>query len=67
MATLRLPTLPELVDLFTRDSQRSAGTATPARDFVREAYKKAGGATADLRRVYDTYRDNERRREAAKG
>lgn len=35
-----------------------------AREFAQRAYKQTGGATKDLKRVYDSYLDNERRRES---
>jgi hypothetical protein len=68
MASLRWPSWPEVTNLFTKDeSQLSEAVSSRARAFVHEAYKRTGGATADLKRVYESYRENERRREAAKG
>jgi hypothetical protein len=37
-----------------------------ARDFVREAYQKSGGATPELKRVYNSFLENERKRERAR-
>jgi hypothetical protein len=66
MASLRFPTFPEVVNLFTKDTPQLP-KVEGAREFVRNAYEKTGGATVDLKRVYKSYLDNERRREAAKG
>jgi hypothetical protein len=67
MATLRLPSFSEVRNLFTTDDDRKSSGSSSARDFVRDAYQKTGGATEDLKRVYHSYVENERRRKAAKG
>jgi hypothetical protein len=66
MASLRWPSWPEVTNLFTKDESQLSDAAS-ARAFVHEAYRQTGGATADLKRVYESFRENERRREAAKG
>lgn len=35
-----------------------------AREFVRRVYKETGGPTPELKRVFESFRDNERRRTA---
>jgi hypothetical protein len=64
MATLRLPSwFPHWGETTTKDNQELSDSAR-ARDFVREAYDKRGGATPDLKRVYGSYLENERRRKS---
>jgi hypothetical protein len=64
MATLRLPSFPEVMNLFKKDNPQSD---SGARQVVREAYEQAGGPTTGLKRVYESFLENERRREATKG
>lgn len=56
MATLRMSMLTGLFRADPAEGDRRA------RVLVQKAYKKAGGPTADLKRVYGAYLDNERRR-----
>jgi hypothetical protein len=62
MATLRMPHFSMVLRWFRRvdgelpDSRR-------AREFAHQVYTESGGASADLKRVYDSYLANERRRE----
>jgi hypothetical protein len=64
MATLRLPAFTELVGLFTRDNPELKDSGR-ARAFISHAHATTGGATPDLKRVYNSYVENERKREAA--
>jgi hypothetical protein len=63
MATLRLP-FNGMRSWFKSDSATT--DSRRARDFASQAYRQTGGATAELKRVYNSYRDNERRREAGR-
>jgi hypothetical protein len=63
MATLKMPfTVPNLFGWLSRDNATT--DSRRAREFANRAYKRAGGATPELKRVYGSYLDNERRREA---
>jgi hypothetical protein len=65
MATLKLPSwFPHWGDTSTKDSQQLSDSAV-ARDFVQNAYTTSGGATPDLKRVYGSYLENERRRKSS--
>jgi hypothetical protein len=55
MATLKM-------SFFTDLLKPTANGTKRARVIVEQAYKKTGGPTADLKRVYGAYLDNERRR-----
>jgi hypothetical protein len=44
--------------------QGNTGRSRKAAEFVRKAYKKTGGPTPELERVYKTYAANQRRRSA---
>jgi hypothetical protein len=65
MATLGLPRFPALKDMFKRRHSGLSDTER-ARELVRAEYTKSGGATPDLKRVYGSYLDNERKRQAAR-
>jgi hypothetical protein len=65
MASLRWPSWPEVTNLFTKDESQLSEAAS-ARAFVHEAYKRTGGATADLKRVYQSFQENERRKKSSK-
>lgn len=45
---------------FTSDNPELTESGR-ARDFVQKVYEQSGGATTELKRVYDSYLDNERR------
>jgi len=58
MATLRMP---KMGMLFPRNEPQSVKSPR-ALAFAEAAYKKTGGPTKDLRRVYDAFLENERRK-----
>lgn len=62
MATLRMPHF-SMVFRWFRRVNRDLPDSRRARAFAQEVYTESGGATADLKRVYDSYLANERRRE----
>ncbi|GLI23456.1 hypothetical protein XFLAVUS301_31300 [Xanthobacter flavus] len=63
MATLRLP----FGSLFGRQKASPKVTESRrAREFAKKAYNQTGGVTPDLKRVYDAFLDNERRRNSGK-
>ncbi|WLA62366.1 hypothetical protein [Bradyrhizobium diazoefficiens] len=60
MATLRMSML---TGLFRPSADsKTGGDYRRARVLVEKAHKKSGGPTAELKRVYGAYLDNERRR-----
>jgi|SwirhisoilCB3_FD_contig_31_4070033_length_241_multi_3_in_0_out_0_1 hypothetical protein len=59
MATLKLPFG---LNSLWRGDYAIKGDSRLAREFTLQAYKKTGGPTAELKRVYGAYLDNERRR-----
>lgn len=63
MATLRVRNVLTLG--WGREPSR-AEDSPRLRRFVRQAYKKTGGPTKELERVYGSFVDNERRRESSR-
>lgn len=59
MATLKMPFHGLTGRLLGMNAK---GDSKVARDFAANAYKKTGGPTPELKRVYGAYLDNERRR-----
>jgi len=64
MATWQLPTFGHLFG--SRKEQPLVDDSSYAREYVRRVYEKVG-VTADLKRVYGTYVDNERKRKQGGG